>query len=331
LLAKRHLLAMAAGVCVLAAHSACSAPFGIGEPTTRALETGAADTLTAARSLEITGTYIESSTTWSIDLQLTRPAKQHAVVSSPDVKLEAIAIGLDVYFRGKDFLAQHMGADSLSQSLVKVAGNAWWKGSSNFLPSLADFTDGATFRETFLGTAVTQRTDHVMVDGLDAVDLSGPRADVFIAAAPPHRVLRVHLKAGALIDGIRDGDIHYKNFGQDFGIVAPSDVIDFSNLSTLPPVYTVVSVDTSACGLPCGVSALVKNLGGTTGAQSPSTVTFTMTDAASRQVIGGCKALVVPDVGYNSTAVVACEMPGLSGRQVNAATVTATVENPGRA
>jgi hypothetical protein len=177
---------------------------------------------------------------------------------------------------------------------------------------------------------VTQRTDHLLVDGLDAVELSGRRADVFIAASPPYQPLRVHLKRGAVIDGISEGDLHFKNFGLDFHTAAPADVIDFSNLSTLPPIYSVLSVDTSGCSAPCAVSALLKNLGGMTGAQASSTVTFTMTDAASQQVIGSCKALVQPDVGYNSTTKVGCTMAGVNGQQVNAATVTATAENPGR-
>lgn len=334
----------AAGTTILVVLAACDAPFGVGLPTTRALEAGAVDTLTAANAFEITGSYTEpnlviasgarsaaATATWSIDLQVTRPATQHAVVSTTEVKLEAIVIGGDAYFRGNAFLSQHMGADPLSRNLVRAAGNSWWKGSANSLNRLPDFTDGATFKSTFLGTAVTERTDHLLVDGLDAVELSGPRADVFIAANPPYQLLRVHLKRGAVIDGISDGDLHFKNFGQDFHTAAPADVIDFSNLSSLPPIYTVVSVDTSGCSSPCAVSALLKNLGGMTGAQAPSTVTFTMTDAASQQAIGSCKALVQPDVGYNSTTKVGCTMAGLNGQQVNAATVTAAAENPGRA
>jgi hypothetical protein len=316
---------------VLVLLSACDPPFGIGSPTTRALETGATNILSAAKSFEVTGTYVESDSQWSIDLQVTRPDTQHALVSSAKVKLEAIVLGSVAYFRGNEFLSAHMGADPLSRSLVKVAGNAWWKGSADQLPRLPNFTDGATFRETFLGTAVTQRIDHVVVDGQDAVDLSGPRADVFIAANPPYQLLRVHLKTGVVVDGIGDGDLRFKNFDQDFRIVAPADVIDFSNLSTLPPVYSVVSVDTSGCGSPCAVTAMLKNLGGTTRAQAPSTVTFSMTDAASRQVLGTCQAVVQPDVGYNSTTRVGCTMAGLNGQQVNAATVTAVAENPGRA
>ncbi|GAC1508241.1 MAG: hypothetical protein NVS1B3_09320 [Candidatus Dormibacteraceae bacterium] len=329
--ATHGVLAAVAGAAIVVALSACGLPFGVGQPTTRALETGAADTLTAAKSFEISGTYTESGTRWSIDLQLTRPDAQHALVSSTAVKLEAIVLGSVVYFRGNDFLSQHMGSDPLSRNLVKAAGNAWWKGSTNQLPRLPNFTDGASFRETFLGTAVTQRTDHVLVDGLDAVELSGPRAAVFIAADAPYRLVRVQVKRAAEIDGMSDSDLYFKNFDQDFRTAAPADVIDFSNLSTLPPVYSVVSVDTFGCGSPCAVAAQLKNVGGLTGAKALSTVTFTLTDTASRQVLGSCQAVVQPDVGYNSTTRVACTMAGLNGQQVNAATVTATAENPGRA
>jgi hypothetical protein len=38
----------------------------------------------------------------------------------------------------------------------------------------------------------------------------------------------------------------------------------------------------------------------------------------------------VPDVGYNSTTTARCTIAELNTQQLNAATVTATVENPGR-
>jgi hypothetical protein len=138
------------------------------------------------------------------------------------------------------------------------------------------------------------------------------------------------MKNGAAIDGLGQGDLRYANFNQNFGIVAPTDVIDFSNLSTLPPIYTVVSVDTSRCASRCVVSALVKNLGGMSGASAPSTITFTMTASASKAVVGSCQVQVVPDVGYNGTATVSCTI-ALSGQQGGAAIVTASADNPGRA
>ncbi len=348
--ARQGSLAVLAGAAVLATFAACDLPFALGQPTTRALEKGAADTLTAARSFELTGSYTETGTESTVpntpasaartnlsgahldlDLQVIRPDTEHVVVSTAAVRLEAIVLGNEAYFRGNQFLSQHMGNDPVSRNLVKAAGNSWWKGSAGQLPRLPDFTDGTTLSETFLGTAVTQRTDHVSVEGLDAVELSGPRADVFIAAGAPYQVLRVHLKPGVVVDGITDGDLRFKNFNQKFRITAPGDVIDFSDLSTIPPLYSVVSVDTSGCGSPCAVSAVLKNLGGMTGAQAPSTITFTITDTASRQVLGSCQALVRPDVGYNSTTKVGCTMAGLNGQPVNAAIVTATADNPGRA
>jgi len=340
------------GAAVLIALTACDLPFGLGTPSTRALEGGAEAGLSGS-SFEMTGTYTGAGvslpvqvasgartgppaaapqdTTWTVDLQITRPGTQHMTVSGTNLKVEVVLTGGAAYFRGHQFLADHMGSDPLSQDLVKAAGNAWWKGSAKQAPQLQDLTDGATFRATFLGPAVTQRTDHVTVDGIDAVELSGARADVFIAASAPYNLLRVHMNKKVVIDSIVDGDFKYSNFGKDFGIAAPTDVIDFSNLSSLPPIYTVLSVDTSACLSPCVVSAQLKNLGGTTAAVARSTVTFTMTDSVSKRVLGTCSAQVTPDVGYNTTTTVTCTFANLDVQQANAATVTATADNPGRA
>jgi hypothetical protein len=318
------------GAVVVAALSACDLPLALDLPTTRSLQSGAAGTLSAADSLEITGSYSEGTKQWSIDLQLSRPGSEHVTVTSSDVKLEAITLGNDAYFRGQQFLSTHMGDDLASRSLVKAAGNGWWKGSAGHVPRLTDLTDGNAFRSTFLGQAVTQRTDHVSVDGVDAVDLSSARGEVFISAQAPYRVLRVRLKHGVVIDGIRDADLRFINYNSAVQISAPADVIDFSNLTTLPPIYTVVSVDTSGCGSPCVVSAQLKNLGGLLHAQAPSTITFTMTDTASRQVLGSCHSPVVPDVKYNATTTVRCSIDNVTAQQSNAAVVTAVPDNPGR-
>jgi hypothetical protein len=343
----RGAVCVVAGTAILTALSACDTTIGLGPPSTRALEGGAADTLTTAKSFEITGSYISvedigvatgsgtrtnappPATHWSIDLQVVRPNTRHMVVTGA-VKVEAIIFADSAYYRGAAFLSQHMGSDPLSRNLVTAAGNAWWKGAIALAPRLPDLTDGATFRTTFLGPVVTQRTDHVSADGLDTVEMSSPRADVFIAAAPPYQLVRVQIKKGVLIDGIGEGDLHFSNFNHDFGIVAPTDVIDFSNLSTLPPIYTVVSVDTSGCGSPCVVSAVLKNLGGLSGGKAPSTVTFTLTGTASGKVLGTCQAEVVPDVGYNATTTVQCTI-AITGQPENASIVTALADNPGHA
>jgi len=317
---------------MLVALAACDLPFGLGQPTTRALESGAADTFSSATTFAMRGSYTgPSGEPWTISLLVARPDREDITVNGPNAEVEAIVMWPQAYFRGQAFLAQHMGTDQQSQALVRAAGNAWWKGSPGLAPQLPDLTDGATFRATFLGSAITQRTDNVSVDGLGAVELSGSRADVFIRTAAPHYVLRVHMKKGVVIDGLREADLFYNNFNRDYQITAPGDVIDFSNLSTLPPIYSVISVDTSGCGSPCVVSAQVKNLGGLNGAKAPSSVTFTMTATASGTLIGTCRADVVPDVGYNATTKVSCTINLSTAAGNSALTVTATADNPGHA
>jgi len=309
---------------VMAALAACD-PFGL--PSTRSLESGAASMFTTATSYEMKGSYTAAGADWTVDMQYTRPSKRHLTVGSASEQVEAVIIDGDAFYRGQAFLAKHLGSDPLSQSIARVAGNAWWKDTAGLVPTFQDLTSEAAFRSNFLGPAVDKRTDHQLVDGIDAVELSGRRADVFIASAPPYRLLRVHLKEGVVVDGIAGADLRFSNVDKDFGIAAPTDVINFSNLSTLPPIYRVSSIDTSACGSPCTVSATLRNLGGTVGARAPSTVTFTMTDPISKQALGTCTATVESDVGYNSSTTVSCT---INAKPVNGAVVTATVENPGR-
>src|SRR5579871_1904971 len=260
---------LAAGALALGVLAACDLPFGLGLPSTRALEAGVRASLNSSR-YEITGSYVDTSQTISIDVQLERPDRELISVSGPQVKLDAIVLGDQAYFRGQQFLAAHVGADPLSQNLVKAAGNAWWKGSPGLVPAIADLSQPDAFQRTFLGAAVTSRNDHVSVDGVDAVDLAGPRADVYVALAAPYRLLGVRFNSRVSVDGFQAATLAYVSYGKDFAIAAPSDVIDFSNLSTLPPIYQVVSVDTSRCGSTCVVSALLKNLGGLQGAKAPS-------------------------------------------------------------
>ncbi len=312
-----------AAVVLACALAACD-PFGL--PSTRALESGAESMLSPDGSFEITGGYSAAGSDWTIDLQVTRPDREHVVVSNGVDRVEAIVIGDAAYFRGRDFLVRHL-TDPRSQSLVAAAGESWWKGLAVAFPQLSELTDGAAFRTAFLGPAVSTRTDHRTVAGVDAVELSGARADVYIGSAPPYPLLRLVIRDGVTVDGITNADLHYNRPGAGFGIAAPAAVLDFGNVSTLPPIYTVESVDTSRCASPCAVSAGLRNLGGLAPAVAPSTITFTMTDPVSKQALGRCEATVQPDVGYNATTTASC---AIAAQPVNAAVVTAVATNPGR-
>ena len=318
------------GAAVLVALAACDLPFGLSQPSVRALNSGAAASLDAAKSFRLAGSYSESGNAWKVDLELARPATAHVTLSGPNDDLEAIIItDQGAYFRGQKFLSNHMGSDPLSRSLVQATGNSWWTGLSATAPDFPDFTKGNSLASTFLSTAVTSRKDHVPVGDVQTVELSGPRADVFVGEAPPNRVLRIHMKRGAVVDGISDADFRYSDFGRDFAIAAPSSAVNFADLSTLPPVYTVVSVDTSGCASPCVVTASLKNLGGRGGAKAPSTVTFTMTDPQTNEVLGTCTATVQPDVVHSAPTNVTCTITGVNGGDHNAAVVTAAADNPG--
>jgi len=310
-------------VAMAAALAACN-PFGL--PSTRSLESGAEGMLTSAGSFQVAGHYRAGGADWTITIQLTRPDREHVIASSGGQQLEAVVMGGTAYFRGQKFLAAHL-TDPRSQSLVQAAGDAWWKGIAVAVPTFPDLTTGPAFRTNFLGPAVTNRADNQSVNGVAAVELSGARADVYIGTDPPYPLLRVRLKDGVTVDGITKADFVFSQVGADFAIQDPSPVIDFSNLSTLPPIYTVLAVNTTGCGSPCVVSATLKNLGGPTGAVAPSTVTFTMTDPVSNRTLGTCSATVQPDVGYNETTSLSCT---ITAQPVNAAVVTAVATNPGR-
>ena len=306
---------------------ACDLPFDLGKPTTRSLESGVTEGLGPSARFTLQGTYTGSGQQWRVGATFIRPDREDISVTGADGQVEAIIIGGQAYFRGQAFLARHLGADPQSQQLVRAAGNAWWKGSSALAPTLPDLTTATAFRSTFLGAAVTSRTDNVGIDGVLTVELSGPRADVFVAQDQPHRLVHLRMKPGVQIDGLTGADMRYASFNDPkLEVQPPADVIDFSNLTTLPPIYTVVSVDTSRCGSPCVASALVKNLGGMNGAKAPSTVTFKLTSNGGQ--LGSCQVQVTPDVGYNATATVSCSIT-YSGQLDTAATVTATADNPG--
>src|SRR5258708_5152038 len=210
----------------LVALAACDLPFGLGLPTVRELNSGAGDSLDAARSFRISGSYAELSTAWTVDLELVRPKTEHVLLSSKDANLEAIITDHGPYFRGRQFLASNLGSDPYSQSLVQAAGDSWWTGLATLAPQLPDFTNGGGFRATFLGTAVTSRTDHVSVGGAPAVELTGPRADVFLDEAPPPPWLTLNIHPSPSYSHVSNANFTYTAFGCDFGVAPPCHALD---------------------------------------------------------------------------------------------------------
>lgn len=327
-MALQHLVNVAARgsvllaiVGALLALAACD-PFGL--PATKALEDGAAGMLGPNGTFEVAGGYTADGSHWDVDLTVSGPQARHVAVTKGGETLEAIIVGHDAYYRGRQFLEKQLSGNPLGASLAQAAGNAWWKGTPGQAPTFPDFTDGVSFRATFLGSAVTQRNDHPPVQG--TIELSGARADVYISSIAPYPLVRVELKKGVAVDGVTDAVLQYR--GSNAPVTAPTDLIDFGNQSTLPPIYTVVSVDTTRCTSPCVVSATLKNLGGTAPALKPAQVDFVMLSPVSSSVrLGSCVAPVQRDVGYNSTTTVSCT---IGAQAENGAEILATPENSGR-
>ena len=315
--------ALVIATAVAGALSACDVSFDFGQPSTRVLESGAADSIGRNAGFEITGSYLEGQTPWTIDLQVGRAGLQHLTSTGNGVTLEAVIAGDRSYFKGREFLARRVGTvDPASVALLQSAGDSWWRSASVKAPGLPNFTDGTALRATFLGSASTSRTDHLSTDGIDSVEFSGLRADVYVAAAEPHRLLRVHLRPGSTIDGITSADLHYRSFAG--AIAVPASVIDFGDLSTLPPYFVVDSVDTGGCASPCAVSAQVHNLGGPNGPTPPRKVNFRVSDPGSGRVYGTCAAPIPSGVAYNATVKVSCIVEGVGAGNYNGAAVTAT-------
>jgi hypothetical protein len=56
-----------------------------------------------------------------------------------------------------------------------------------------------------------------------------------------------------------------------------------------------------------------------------------MTDPQTNVALGTCTVAVQPDVVHGATTTVSCTIGGVNGADHNAAVVTATASNPGRA
>src|SRR5438270_1964882 len=324
----RRLLAAAAMTLLVAG---CDLPLGLGFATTRELEDAALGRLASARSFEVSGSYFELGEHWVIDVQVARPHAKHVLVERNGVRLEAILIGAATYFRSQQILTQVLGGDQASKNLAQAVGNAWWTGLPATGSSPFDFTDPAELKAGLINSGLVNRRDRVPANGVQTAELSGPRADAFIAEAAPHELIRLRMRPGAVLEGIEKGDIIYSHYGANFKITPPTSVINFADLTTLPPDYTVLSVDISGCGSPCLVQATLKNLGGRNGAKAPSTVSFQMSDLISGRAIGGCTGTVTPDVDYNATTTVSCTIAEAAGADFAGAKVTATPNNPGHA
>ena len=323
---------MAAAAAVLAA--ACNLPFGIGLPSTTQLINGATDQLAKATSFEIAGSLTSGSDQVKFDAQFTAPSTLHMTRKVNGLDVEVIQIGGASYYRGKDYVTSVVGTNAVGQALTKYIGDTRWITSKAATPiDMSPLTNANQVKANFLSTLDMKRSDHVTVDGVDTAELSDSGSILNISESSPYQLIRLRTPAGKTVDGIKDLDIDFSNYGKAFGTAAPAAVFSLDDAATWPPYYTVSSISLERCsGDPCTVSVTVANQGGTSSGSAPSTVTATLTNDAGGAVLGTCKAPITPDAPHGQSKAVTCTVTGgawktfvQQGGNFHAA---ATIDNP---
>jgi hypothetical protein len=309
--------------------ASCGLPFGIGRPSTADLENGAAAYLTKAKSFEMAGSFTRGSDTFKLDVQFTTPSTLHEDVTKNGVQVELIQAGGKVYYRGAEFVAGEVGSDASGKTLAKAIGNRWFTSEDATPIDTSSILDANKVKANFLTTIASTRHDDVKFKDENTAELTAFDVIVNITESSPYRVVRVRSIKGKTVDGNTDADIAVSNYNKDFGIQAPSDVFDVDDMSTWPPLYTVIDVSNARCSVPCTLSAVLQNQGGLTGAPAPSSVTFTLKNHSNGSLLGSCKATISPDVAHGSKVTKSCTISSSAWANFSGDyTYTATLSNP---
>jgi len=307
----RKLLLTSAAALMIAA---CGLPFGLGKPSTSQLENGAADNMAKAKSFEAQGTFSESGTNYKFDTRYVAPSTEDIQVTQGNISYELLQMDGKVYFKGSDYLASILGSDPNAQQLVKGVGTRWYTTKNATPIDLSAITDANKVKANFLNTIATKRTDDVIFSGLDTAELTLVDGIVNITEDSPYRLVRLRSIKGQSLNGVTGFDMTFSNYGKDFGIQAPTDVFDFDDPTTWPPLYKVDSVaqkaipGTTSCDDPCVLSAVIENVGGLKGASAPSTITFTLSNASDNSSLGTCQVKIQPDKPHAQQFTVSCSI-----------------------
>lgn len=315
--------------------AACGLPFGLGKPSTSQLENGAADNLAKAKSFEAQGTFSESGTDYKFDTKYAAPNTEDVQVIQGNLSYELLQMNGTVYFKGSDYLATVLGSDPNAQQILKGVGTRWFTSKSATPIDLSDITNANKVKANFLNTIATKRADDVITNGQDTAELTLVDGIVDITENTPYRLVRLRSLKGQTLNGVTGFDMTFSNYDKDFGIQAPTDVFDFDDPTTWPPLYKVDSVaqktiaGTTSCDDPCTLTATVENVGGVKGASAPSTVTFTLSSAADKSTLGTCKVTIQPDKPHAQQFTVSCSIQSAAWTNFNGDyNYGATADNP---
>ena len=307
----RKLLLTSAAALMIAA---CGLPFGLGRASTSQLENGAADNLAKAKSFEAKGTFSESGTSYKFDTEYVAPSTEDVKVTQGNLDYEILQLSGKVYVKGSQYLASVIGNSPEDQSIVKVVADRWYTTKDITPIDTSSITDANKVKANFLTTIADKRSDDVNIDGQQTAELTLSDSIVNITENSPYRLVRLRSVKGKTVNGVSDFDMTFSNYDKDFGIQQPTNVFDFDDPTTWPPLYKVDSVSqktvpgTSSCDDPCVLSAVMENLGGVNGASSPSTVTFSLTSDTDNSSLGTCKVTIQPNHPHGQQFNVSCSI-----------------------
>ncbi len=290
---------------------ACGLPFGLGRPSDSDLESGAADSLSKAKSFEAKATFLDGSKLYSLDIEYAAPSTIHISGKQGDNDVEMLNYGGKTYYKGRLFLGTLL-SDQNAQTVLKGTDDRWVTSSQLAPIDTSAITDPSKVRLLLSGSA-SNRQDDVTFNGQQTAELTLPAAIVNITETSPYRLVRLRSIAGQTLGGGSQLDVVFSNYGKDFGIQAPSNAFDFDDPTTWPPLYQVDSVaqkeiSQGSCGDPCVLSAVIENVGGVNGGAAPSSVTFSLTRDVDQSTLGSCKATISPDHQHGQKFTVGCSI-----------------------
>jgi hypothetical protein len=286
-------------------------PFGGPHLDTNAqLLNGAIDSLVKASSFEEAGAFSEGAYNFSVDIQFVAPATMHANIQRNGIVFEMTQIDGKTYYRSLDLAALLAASGQSDLRMTHAIGDRWFTSKTAASIDVSGaLTNLSTIKATFFNTIGLKRKDNVVSGGVNSAELSGSDYALDISESSPHRLMSMRTASGKSVYGdFVNLDIAFTNYNKGFDIAAPTGSLDVDDATTWPPLYTRASMSNSHCNDPCILSAVFQNDGGTMGASSPSTVTFTLTDSSSGSLFGSCKVTIQPDVPHGGSVTETCRI-----------------------
>ena len=292
--------------------TACGLPFGGPKlASTADLINGAADTISNATGLTVTGTFAVGADNYSFNMDLAPPDAAHATVTKNQLVIEITQIGDKVYFHSPDALREGFGSSDVGQQLARGLADRWYTTKDAGVVDLTSFSKPSSVKANFLTTLDVSRKDNLDSNGVKVAELSTADYKAYITEASPHRLLVAETLPGKSIEILSNLKFAFTNYNEKFDIQAPTDVIDFDDHNTWPPFYQRVSVSASRCSTPCTLSATFQNYGGIAKAPAASYVLFTLSrTSGGGGDLGKCTKSISANVGYNKRVTVSCTIGG---------------------